>query len=100
MLLLLVMTFDHFLGVGQAQRIEIADGDHAGGVLSENAGHVHVAADAATADLQDVDLVARGVGTEHAGRNDGGESDGGTGETGQADEITTGGQRGWDHEFC
>jgi hypothetical protein len=85
---------DHGLGIHDAERVHIADRDEAGVVLAEDAGHVHAPADAAAADLQDVDLVGRRIRTEDARRNDGRESDGGTGEAGNTEKITAG-VNGW-----
>ena len=85
-----VVLLDHGLGVGGAERVHIADGDEAGVVLPEDAGHVHAPADAAAADLQDVDLVGRSLGTEDARWNDGRESDGGADEAGNTEKITAG----------
>ncbi len=41
------MVCYQLFGVGHAERVEIANGEHAGGVLAEDAGHVHGPADAA-----------------------------------------------------
>ena len=84
------MAVDHLLGVGDAERVEVADGDHADGILLEQAGHVHLAADAAAADLQDVDLLARCVGAEDACRDDRGEANRGRGESSGLEKMASG----------
>jgi hypothetical protein len=88
--LFLIISLYHLLGVRHAERIEIADRDDAGGVLLEDAGHVHIAADAAAADLEDVDFVARSIRPEDLGGDDGGEADGGSGEYRGLEEAAAG----------
>ena len=58
-LLLGVGARDIFPGMLQPFGVEVADGDHAGDVMLDDAGQIHGEGDAPAADLADLDLLAR-----------------------------------------
>ena len=74
-----VVILDIILRVLQALGIQVAHGHDAGDIVFDDAWHIHLMADAAAADLGDVDFLARRICAKHRGRHEGWDGDGARG---------------------